>query len=207
MENKIEKLGRYEKKEILELLKRALKNVSADYVLLGHPSELDIFVERVFAYELYHQMRLLFRDKHGVVNGEYRKYLKLIPDIDNNKTYIPDLVVHQPSTLDRNFLAIEIKTSPSLNRNDLKRDLGKLEFYTRPPKLEGLGFQLGVMLIVNYDIEKEITCDKSLKDELRSFLEKYPRNSIWTLSFEKEKDGIFVPIVKTFMSDSPILCN
>jgi hypothetical protein len=97
------------------LLSAATAAVSPAYFLLpvadgdgGEP--LVVCRERVYAYELYHQLRSIWPvywpyslageiDKRGhpVVQGEY---------LDNSK---PDLLVHVPGQMDRNLVVLEIK--------------------------------------------------------------------------------------------------
>lgn len=202
-----ENLGRYENEDINSLLKEALTKVERDYLFSENPSGNDIFIERVFAYELYHQMRVIFPDEHGLVNGEYRKYLKIVSSMKNNtlfntRTYIPDIVVHQPSTLDKNLLAIEIKISPDLTWKDLNQDLEKLNFYTNPDISKGLGFKMGVMLIANYDIRGILPDDKKAK--LKEFLEKNTSIAIWIFSFNEDKNNGRVTTIEIIRGDSDL---
>ena len=83
--------------------------------------------ERVYAYELYHQLRSIWPpewsyslagevDKagHPIFRGEY---------LDRAK---PDLLVHVPGEMESNLMVLEIKASSTRARSKLERDLRKL---------------------------------------------------------------------------------
>jgi hypothetical protein len=118
------------------LLSTATAAISPAYFLLpvadgegGEP--LVLYRERVYAYELYHQLRSIWPDNwqyslageidkrgHPIVRGEY---------LDNSK---PDLLVHVPGRMDGNLVVLEIKPL-RLNVNPaeqvaFQRDLQKL---------------------------------------------------------------------------------
>jgi hypothetical protein len=69
--------------------------------------EEEIFRERIFCYELYHQLRCAFdaesfgywiggeldKDRHPIIRGDLK----------------PDLVVHEPGDMDHNLCVLEVK--------------------------------------------------------------------------------------------------
>lgn len=90
------------------------------------------FIERVFAYELYHQYRIIIDSnpkayKDLVLNGEVRKNGFKDSMICKNHIY-PDLVLHKnqtDNTKDYQKLFIEIKSN-SFTSKQLENDLNKL---------------------------------------------------------------------------------
>lgn len=97
--------------------------------------------ERIYCYELYHQMRSGFDSVHFsvpyVINGE----------LDKSGTYAdillkPDFIFHIPGDLENNLLAIEVKRGPQLKMLSLRKDLTDLK--TLRTKL---GYHKGIMLI------------------------------------------------------------
>jgi hypothetical protein len=91
--------------------------------------------ERVYAYELYHQLRLLWPldlaryslggevDKagHPLVRGN---------DLDRTK---PDLIAHVPGDMDWNLAVVEIK-SARVEQDAVERDLRKLAAFCDPDR-------------------------------------------------------------------------
>lgn len=134
---------------ILDIFKKALLEVQASYFRYQRPNGELTYGERVFAYELYHQLRIRYNGP-GLINAEFVKSMQhVIPYL--NIQYVPDIVVHDPDNLEGNLLACEIKANPEVTLDALLNDLNKIEFYTRPNNFvqPGLGFQYGILLVVN----------------------------------------------------------
>lgn len=98
--------------------------------------------ERVFCYELYHQLRMLM-DQHQQVfqnvylQGELKKMqiLHLVERLGLeplSSAFIPDFLLHSPSVAEEHPFIIEVKTDRSLSWEDIAADLSKIaEFMTR----------------------------------------------------------------------------
>lgn len=165
-------------------LMRALLRVARPYFAPPGPNSDDLFIERVFAYELYHQMRLEFGDG-WYVHGEFRKGLRLIPELGSDAVTTPDLVVHQSETVTDNLIAIEIKASPSTKAHEVLADMKKLEFFTRPLHFDepGLNFEMGVMLLVNCslpDVYRQGS--RATQLELSKLARATPRVVVWNIA-------------------------
>jgi len=161
----------------------ALLSVAPDYFCVKLPDGSQAFQERIFAYELYHQLRLQFKE-NWYVNGEFCKGLSLVPRVNRTNWIIPDLVIHQPATIENNLVAVEIKSSQNLAPKDLLADLQKLEMYTDPK--QGLGFCIGIMLIVNSDFNHVFSrASDDLKASIAQTLDKGPRVAVWNIASPK----------------------
>ena len=159
----------------LWLISSALKMVSADYY---RPSSLLEFTpeniqclperqkeavlkylgqhhERVFCYELYHQIRALMEQEEtrfsGVrFQGELKKYqmdADLLARFDFtalDREYIPDFLLHSPGDGDHQESVIEVKCDPSLTFEKAKYDLKKIDQF-----ISNYGYAIGVFLTVN----------------------------------------------------------
>jgi hypothetical protein len=89
-----------------------------------------IYRERVYCYEVYHQLqrRWLFPDlsfsgeidktNHPLIRGN---------ELDRAK---PDFIVHRPGDMQLNFVVIEVKPA-NVNRDDLQKDLVHLTGFRR----------------------------------------------------------------------------
>ncbi|HVJ08579.1 MAG TPA: hypothetical protein VM554_09350 [Acidisarcina sp.] len=174
------------KEQAITRFKNALLLVAPEYFCVELPDGSQACQERVFAYELYHQVRLQFTE-YWYVNGEFRKGLSLVPRVNRRDWVIPDLVIHQPATIENNLVAVEIKSSPDLAPTDLLADLKKLEMFTDPE--QGLGFAIGIMLIVNADFNCVFSrASDDVKASIAQILEKGPRVAIWNIA-RPEADG------------------
>ena len=99
-----------------------------------------IFRERVYCYELYHQLRLVMGDIFSYkLDGELDKHG--YPEIEEKcGPKVPDFVVHEPGEMD-NLVVIEVKPV-KVNLVELKKDLKKLKCF-----LSKAQYHCGIMLI------------------------------------------------------------
>lgn len=86
-----------------------------------------VFRERVYCYELYHQLRLVMSDQlEYVINGEVDK-LNHPRFADFQGGYPkPDFLVHVPGDMSKNHIVIEVK-SQKVSAQGLRNDLIKLD--------------------------------------------------------------------------------
>jgi hypothetical protein len=104
---------------------RATVSISPEYFQLPIVGGSAVFRERVYCYELYHQLRLLWpRDSGYRLNGEVDKrshpYF-----VENDWAPKPDFIVHAPGSND-NYLVIEVKTVDGLTTKEVLKDLHTL---------------------------------------------------------------------------------
>jgi hypothetical protein len=124
----------------LNYFSTATAAIGNDYMLLpiaGAP--LPIYRERVYCYELYHQLRVEI-DMHKKTDdfpyslgGEVDKRAHPIMrglDIDNAK---PDLLVHTPGDMEGNLIIIEVKPV-NANKYDIRKDLRTLTAFRKRGK-------------------------------------------------------------------------
>src|SRR5438034_4135863 len=103
---------------MIDTIAGALTNIDWAYVTLSRlqyeNSYLPIrygdphWLERPFAYEIYHQLRLLWEKKQDfdcVIQGEVFKYYQEIRELKR----MPDLLLHKPNSNEKNLTVIEIK--------------------------------------------------------------------------------------------------
>lgn len=128
------------------------------------------FLERVYCYELYHQLRCTL--------GDIFPY-KLDGEVDKAGNPIvrqrlgakkPDFIVHVPGRMDRNLVVIEVKRV-TVTIQALKNDLEKLQGF-----LAKAGYHRAIMLIYGDDEEKF----KRIRYEIDSLHTKYAER-IWLI--------------------------
>jgi hypothetical protein len=142
------------------LLTAATQLVDAEYFLLpvadqngGEP--IIQYRERVYSYELYHQLRVKWphwdyslggevdKRKHPVIHGQ---------GLDNAK---PDLLIHVPGTMHRNLVVVEIKAlSPNPSNREralIHDDLKKLRAFC-----DRAAYEAGFLLVFGEDVNRII---------------------------------------------------
>lgn len=113
------------------------------------------YSERVFCYELYHQLRIEIDNnvndlfKGVLVQGEVKKMniVSLLNKIGLDafeKDFIPDILIHNPPDKTNQLCAIEVKTINNLNEEQVSKDLKKLNTYC-----ESLNYENAYFICVN----------------------------------------------------------
>ena len=69
---------RMSKENAIDAFRRALLAVALPYFSTALPGDQRAHGERIFAYELYHQLRIQMKDHQWYVHGEFRKGLTLL---------------------------------------------------------------------------------------------------------------------------------
>ena len=114
--------------QFLKCLMKAIQNIDAHYFQLpvAKNDEL-IYRERVYCYELNHQLRLLLDDDFPYkLDGELDKRGHAI--ISGGKK--PDFVIHVPGEMGQNLVVIEVKTVNVKDRiRELREDIDKLKMF------------------------------------------------------------------------------
>lgn len=162
-----------EAKKQLALMLKALKNVKKDYLWYKdyasstEKESIKEHLERVFAYELYHQWRMVL-DLFEIplyLNGEISKAVK--DAMKNNKVSVlfPDFVLHGGQNCDdksKQLIACEIKRKDNISNEKIKGDIESLinyiddNYFTRTP------FQCGVLIFVGTTLDDLLEKNKFL---------------------------------------------
>lgn len=136
---------------ILQNATAAIKPTYFSLDIAGGPS---LFRERVYCYELYHQMRRIWPPESvEVLNGEIDKSAHPILNLLGKKGATkPDFLVHSPGTMTNNFAILEVKHS--ITKKGIKKDIETLDFF-----MKKAGYQRAIYLIfgaktTNGEIEK-----------------------------------------------------
>lgn len=134
-------------KGFTEILERATAAVTAEYFLLPLDGADSVYRERVYCYELYHQMRRLWpEDEPYRLNGEVDK--RNHPYFQDPTQPKPDMIVHRPGTGD-NFAAVEVKAAGAENRK-ITKDLRTLALFAK------VGYRRLIYLIYGEDAERDV---------------------------------------------------
>lgn len=100
-------------RDLDDILRAATRAIGAPYINLPIYQGVPVYRERVYCYELYHQMRARWpRGTPYLLNGELDKagheHLRGL----GVSAVKPDLLVHRPGHMDHNHAVIEVKAAP-----------------------------------------------------------------------------------------------
>lgn len=115
--------------ELSQILSTATRSIENGYFHLNIDGGDPKYRERVYCYELYHQMRLLWpAGTPYYLNGEVDKASHPILSQLGADYAKPDLLVHQPGYMSGNHAVIEVKTATA-PANGIKKDLETLSLF------------------------------------------------------------------------------
>ena len=125
--------------------------------------ENPIFRERVYCYELYHQLRCIMENTFPYeLDGEVDKAGH--PMIRKAKK--PDFIVHEPGNMKYNLVVIEVKDITVTERlEDLRKDLNTLKYF-----LKKAAYYYAIMLVYGDGYNP---MPVPIVQEVKGFLKKY----------------------------------
>lgn len=137
--------------ELTQILIDATRQIEPGYFKLAIDGDAPIYRERVYCYELYHQMRLCWPKscKH-VLNGEVDKsghHLLRELKLDGFK---PDFLIHRPGWMMDNFAIMEVKRHRARGE-DISKDLAALTLFVRKAK-----YRRAIYLVFGENAEKTL---------------------------------------------------
>ena len=181
-----------DKLQYLKLLTEALMEIENKFCEVPYHGRIQR-LERVFAYELYHQFRIIMKNKSDEFEG-----LRFDGEIvkDNRKPYNylwlehafeffqPDMVLHK-NQLDWNRenqkIILEIKP-PKCSVEDFEKDLIKLYNY-----IYGFNFQVGAFVTFNEDENKILKRVSDIADKVK--IDTYEIfKDVYVLNYHSETD-------------------
>jgi hypothetical protein len=137
-------IDRQQMNELNDILAEATAKIDHEYFLLPIAGGPHVYRERVYCYELYHQMRSRWPPKNVCpyfLNGEVDKSGHALLNQRGFNGEKPDLLVHGPGGMDGNHAVIEVKPS-NVDRSGIASDLTKLALFRNQGE-----YQRGLYLI------------------------------------------------------------
>ena len=137
----------------IQLIRDALENVGDEYYKLTTTYRtLGVVRERIFCYELYHQMRLI-QSARGLtdvqIHGEIDKSGHVA--FDSNARKNPDFVFHDPSMMKGNAIVVEVKGKiEGTYQEGVYKDIVTLSKFTNNKHY----YHSGVLIIYNYTYDE-----------------------------------------------------
>ena len=122
--------------QLTELLHRATEQVAPQYFQIEIDGGDPVYRERVYCYELYHQLRCHWpTDTQFYLNGELDKAAHPILRTLGADYAKPDLLIHQPGCMAGNNTIIEVKSS-NAQRDGIEKDLRTLALFRTKVKYD-----------------------------------------------------------------------
>jgi hypothetical protein len=112
------------------MLSAATERIAQDYFHLPVADADAVYRERVYCYELYHQLRCLWEGFPFRLGGEVDKSGSPYFQDGPYSQAKPDLLVHQPGDMERNLAVLEVKPCDR-EAGAFKEDLEKLTWFCR----------------------------------------------------------------------------
>ena len=134
--------------QLTGLLAQATQRLPPQYFRVEIDGGDPIYRERVYCYELYHQLRCLWpTDTPFYLNGELDKAAHPILRRLGADYAKPDLLIHQPGYMAGNHAIIEVKSSNAQNDGIIK-DLKTLALFR-----ERVNYQRAIYLVFGHEAE------------------------------------------------------
>lgn len=133
--------------ELTSILEDATEAIQPCYFHLNIDGGDPVYRERIYCYELYHQMRVGWPPKSPFyLNGEIDKAAHPIL-MELGAAYAkPDLLVHTPGYMSGNHAVIEVKSQAATTKG-IRADLRKLAIF-----ISDVGYQRAIYLIYGYEV-------------------------------------------------------
>lgn len=125
----------------IDLLCVTAKEVEHRYFQLPRAYSCPAYRERVYGYELYHQLRKAWPDdRNHYLHAEVDKsgQSRFPKSLSKAK---PDFLIHDPGNMDRNLVVVEVKSIQN-SKAKLKEDIRKLASFCNEAQ-----YQAGVLLV------------------------------------------------------------
>lgn len=134
--------------EFTAIFENALSRISVEYFQIRIDGGDPVYRERVYCYELYHQLRCLWPPTSPYrLNGELDKAAHPILKKLGADRAKPDLLVHQPGYMKGNYAIVEVKRA-AVKCSDIRSDLVKLSLFR-----DRVGYPRAIFLLFGYEAE------------------------------------------------------
>ncbi|SNR73689.1 hypothetical protein [Flavobacterium sp. ov086] len=167
--------------EFHDVIKDSLCNVEKKYIEQITVTSRTKYNERVFCYELYHQLRRKSEEfKNLTISGEAVKSEFQFKNLGKNKT--PDILIHNFGTIENNEVVIEVKTSKNKQSvlQGLKKDILVLDLFTDNTTLK-IDYKLGLYIVFHFDFFELLNENEKIKKSVKRILCKNKRIVLWNI--------------------------
>ncbi len=130
-----------------EILRAATRAISPEYFQLPVAGRDPALYERVYCYELYHQMRGRWPETNLFLTGEIPKRGHEIIMASIESAVVPDFLIHEPGNMDHNHAILEVKSSQA-TAFGIRKDLATLDQFCLQ-----VGYQRAIYLFYGGEVD------------------------------------------------------
>lgn len=161
--------------ESIKIITEAAEQVTKNYLKLTTTYESSGIVrERIFCYELYHQLRIKLGNDHQLtLSGEIDKRGHL--DFKEEDRKNPDFLFHIPGQHKGNTIIIEVKGN--LDTGGIIKDFETINTF-----ISSYQYQVGVFLLYNHTLAE---LSKGLGDNFEKLINSKYANQIFIITLPK----------------------
>lgn len=153
--------------ELDDIIRSATAAIGPLYFQLPVAGRDPALYERVYCYELYHQMRSRWPETNLFLSGEIPKRGHEVIMARIGRAAVPDFLIHEPGNMDNNHAIIEVKSSEAKPAGIMK-DLTTLdEFHLR------VGYQRAIYLFyggVDVDLVQRLAAARPVEGYIEVWL-------------------------------------
>jgi hypothetical protein len=132
----------------VRILSASCERIEAEYFQLPQADGDSVYRERVYCYELYHQMRTIWERFPYSLGGEIDKSGHALFRGGPYAQAKPDFLVHMPGDMGQNLAVVEVKPA-TRSVADLHADINKLSWFCDDPA----SYYCGILLVFGLDQE------------------------------------------------------
>ncbi len=166
----------------LKIITASLEKIKKDYFIVkSYPKPTGFHRERVFCYELYHQMRLLHYDTGEIkINGEIDKRGNTdFPE----RAFNPDFIFHEPMTHANNKIVIEVKGTMNYDKDKygktaIEKDFTTILYFLTRKEIR---YTTGVFILYRYNMKQ---FQRKYKEILKRLISSYDNKNIFIITIK-----------------------
>lgn len=132
------------------IIRSAAAAIGPEYFQLPVAGREPALYERVYCYELYHQMRARWPETNLYLTGEIPKRGHEIIMANIGSAVVPDFLIHEPGNMDNNHAIIEVKSSQASSFG-IRKDLATLDQFRVQ-----VGYQRAIYLFYGGGIDLDL---------------------------------------------------
>ncbi|TAX42239.1 methionyl-tRNA formyltransferase-like protein [Rhizobium leguminosarum] len=157
--------------ELDDIIRSATAAIGPLYFQLPVAGRDPALYERVYCYELYHQMRSRWPETNLFLSGEIPKRGHEVIMARIGRAAVPDFLIHEPGNMDNNYAIIEVKSSQA-NAFGIRKDLATLDQFRAQ-----VGYQRAVYLFyggVDFDLVRRLAAERPVEGYIEVWLHSEP---------------------------------
>ncbi|HCJ74664.1 methionyl-tRNA formyltransferase-like protein [Agrobacterium pusense] len=151
--------------ELDEIIRSATAAIGPQYFQLPVAGRDPALYERVYCYELYHQMRSRWPETNLSLTGEIPKRGHEIIMASIGSAVVPDFLIHEPGTMGNNHAIMEVKSSQA-NALGIRKDLATLDQFCVQ-----VGYQRAVYLFYGGEIDLDLVRHLAAQRPVQAYIE------------------------------------